>query len=476
MCGGDGRSCLDCADVPNGPNTYDICDVCAGNGQSCLDCAGVPNGPAVYDICDVCNGNGQSCLDCRGVANGPAVYDPCDVCAGDGSTCLDCLGVVFGTNVYDRCDVCAGNGLSCLDCAGTANGPAVYDVCDVCNGDGQSCRDCRGVAGGTTRYDVCNVCGGDGTTCLDCAGTPFGQVRYDVCNVCGGDGRSCLDCAGTPFGQARYDVCDVCAGDGRSCLDCRGVPFGTAEYDICGECDGDGRDCLDVPPPRDPCVPRLSPRLDCGPFVGDVFSAYLPRSISGNDWSKQKVLFTAAEEGYMIMTGKPGILYQRWLIDQPTKGEVLIYDLDQHANDEDKDNLSCGPNRAGRYRYRFTHGCSSLTLELVEDGCDDRRSMFSDLELRRTRCNVNTWSSGNCYSEPGTVWYSLQPSQTPNAPRHWTTITLGGQGAFVQRFHNETVWGTVTVDKDAAIFMDLGASPPSAACRVSKILVFLKKK
>jgi hypothetical protein len=382
VCGGNNSTCLDCANIPNGPNTYDRCDVCAGNGQSCLDCLGVANGPNVYDRCDVCAGNGQSCLDCRGIANGPNVYDRCNVCGGDGSTCLDCLGVPFGTNVYDRCNICAGNGQTCLDCRGVANGSARYDVCDVCAGDGSSCRDCAGTPNGPSRYDVCNVCGGDGQSCLDCQGTPFGSRRYDVCNVCGGDGRSCLDCAAQPFGSARYDQCDVCAGNGQSCLDCRGVPFGTSEYDVCDVCDGDGQDCLDVPPPRDPCIPRLSPKLHCGPFVGDVFAAELPRSINANDWSKEKVLFTAAEEGYMMMTGKPGVAYQRWLFDQPIKGDVLIYDLDQHANDDEHDNLTCGPNKAGRYRYVWEHDCGSVRLERIEDSCDDRRTMFSDLRIR----------------------------------------------------------------------------------------------
>merc|ERR1711991_1219264 len=152
VCGGDGSTCLDCANVPNGPNVYDVCDVCGGNGQSCLDCAGVPNGPATYDVCGVCNGNGLSCLDCAGVPFGTSTYDACDVCGGDGSSCVDCAGVPFGTTSYDLCGVCGGDSRSCLDCRGVPNGAAAYDVCGVCRGDGTSCLDCAGVPFGTSTY------------------------------------------------------------------------------------------------------------------------------------------------------------------------------------------------------------------------------------------------------------------------------------------------------------------------------------
>jgi hypothetical protein len=86
VCGGDGKSCLDCAGVPNGSNRYDVCDVCAGNGSSCRDCRGVPNGTSRYDVCDVCAGNGSTCRDCAGVPNGTSRYDVCDVCDGPGPT------------------------------------------------------------------------------------------------------------------------------------------------------------------------------------------------------------------------------------------------------------------------------------------------------------------------------------------------------------------------------------------------------
>jgi|GEM_PF-5893026 len=44
----------------------------------------------VIDICGVCGGDGRSCLDCKGVPFGNAVPDECGVCDGDGSTCPKC--------------------------------------------------------------------------------------------------------------------------------------------------------------------------------------------------------------------------------------------------------------------------------------------------------------------------------------------------------------------------------------------------
>lgn len=57
-----------------------------------------------------------------------------------------------------------------------------------------------------------------------------------------------------------------------------GVPKGTCQYDACGVCCGDGLSCIKTPPPRNPCVPRLNPHVQCEAFVGDVFRARFPRS------------------------------------------------------------------------------------------------------------------------------------------------------------------------------------------------------
>lgn len=70
---------------------FDQCNVCGGNGKSCIDCVGTPFGTAKPDICGVCAGDGSSCLDCYKTVHGNAKLDACGVCGGDGSSC----GVVF---------------------------------------------------------------------------------------------------------------------------------------------------------------------------------------------------------------------------------------------------------------------------------------------------------------------------------------------------------------------------------------------
>lgn len=98
ICGGDGKSCLDCKGTPKGTATVDACGICGGNGTSCLDCKGVLNGASKVDICGVCGGDGTSCLDCKGVPNGTAKLDSCGICGGDGTACLTCETVnVFTT-------------------------------------------------------------------------------------------------------------------------------------------------------------------------------------------------------------------------------------------------------------------------------------------------------------------------------------------------------------------------------------------
>jgi hypothetical protein len=90
ICGGDGKSCLDCAGKPFGTAIKDACGVCNGDNKSCVDCAGTPNGSAIKDKCGVCNGDNKSCVDCAGTPNGPAIKDKCGVCNGDNTSCLDC--------------------------------------------------------------------------------------------------------------------------------------------------------------------------------------------------------------------------------------------------------------------------------------------------------------------------------------------------------------------------------------------------
>jgi len=210
VCGGDGKSCLDCCGIPFGRSLDDQCGVCDGFDE-CLDCEGVPFGSAEFDRCGVCNGC-NACLDCE-----DDELDVCLVCHGDGTSCLDCDGVPFGTAAIDVCGVCGGDGTSCFDCAGVLLNSVIPGALNV--------------------FDECDVCGGQADSCLDCAGVPNGPSVVDACGVCGGEG-ACLDCAGVPNGLGCYDECDVCNGDGTSCIDCAGVRFGTSERDACGVCNG----------------------------------------------------------------------------------------------------------------------------------------------------------------------------------------------------------------------------------------------
>lgn len=158
----------------------DQCGVIGGDGTSCLDCANIPCGQSTVDICGICNGDGTSCLDCNNVPNGGAEYDVCGVCDGDGTSCLDCNNV--------------------------PNGGAQFDICGVCGGDGTSCLDCNNIPNGGAQLDICGVCGGDGTSCLDCAGVPYGTSQLDRCGVCNGDGFSCCECTETDISASLEEM------------------------------------------------------------------------------------------------------------------------------------------------------------------------------------------------------------------------------------------------------------------------------
>jgi len=151
----------------------------------------------IIDVCGIEGGDGKSCLDCAEVACGQATTDVCNICNGDGTSCLDCFDIPFGDAVVDQCGVCDGDGYSCLDCLDEPFGEAKLDQCGVCDGDGTSCLDCADTPFGDLEIDQCGVCGGDGTSCLDCADEPFGDSQLDECGVCNGDGLSCLECIET---------------------------------------------------------------------------------------------------------------------------------------------------------------------------------------------------------------------------------------------------------------------------------------
>lgn len=207
--------------VGSGGSLPDVCGICGGDGTSCLDCANVPNGGATVDICGVCGGQGiGECgcdlsikKDCAGECGGTKVTDACGVCGGAGTT--GCDNQCNSTKVEDECGVCGGTG---------------PDACGVCGGNGPGecgCdlsikKDCAGVCGGNATVDSCGVCGGTGP---------------DACGVCGGDGPGecgCdlsvkKDCAGVCGGTSVIDDCGVCGGDGSTCEECPlfGLKLGT---------------------------------------------------------------------------------------------------------------------------------------------------------------------------------------------------------------------------------------------------------
>ena len=93
----DNSSCIDCSGSI-GFQLVDLCGVCGGNSRTCADCAGVPYGNHTSSVCNQCYlppAYGGSlpilnCLDCLGVPYGNTRYDNCNppICGGDGSTCM----------------------------------------------------------------------------------------------------------------------------------------------------------------------------------------------------------------------------------------------------------------------------------------------------------------------------------------------------------------------------------------------------
>lgn len=105
----DGTWDLACMCKPNKPPTAEICD------QLDNDCDGQVD--EIFDVCGICGGNGKSCIDCAGTPFGTKKLDQCNVCGGDGKSCLDCQGVVNGSAKIDKCGVCGGDNTSCLNCS-----------------------------------------------------------------------------------------------------------------------------------------------------------------------------------------------------------------------------------------------------------------------------------------------------------------------------------------------------------------------
>jgi hypothetical protein len=138
LCAANGTAT--CSVTPGSPDT-EICDGIDNDCDALID-EGAPLPGSKTDQCGICGGDGKSCLDCKGTPNGTAKVDQCGVCGGDGKSCLDCKGTPNGTAKVDQCGVCGGDGKSCLDCKGTVNGTAKTDFCGVCGGDDTSCLAC----------------------------------------------------------------------------------------------------------------------------------------------------------------------------------------------------------------------------------------------------------------------------------------------------------------------------------------------
>jgi hypothetical protein len=132
--------------VWGGPAQTDGCNVCNGTNITCADCASVPNGNATFDLCAVCDVTpSNDCQrDCEGIWGGGKRIDVCYICGGNNDTCLDCAGVPFGAFVpmkLDKCGLCDRDSTNdCLrDCVGIWGGEAALDLCGVCNGNESTC-------------------------------------------------------------------------------------------------------------------------------------------------------------------------------------------------------------------------------------------------------------------------------------------------------------------------------------------------
>ena len=168
----------------------------------------------------------------------------------------------------------------------------------------------------------------------------------------------------------------------------------------------------------------------------------------------------------MMLSGVPGVAFQRWLFDNPQKGNVLIGDLGQHVNGQRNFTLTCA-KPMGRYRFIWIDGhCSEMRLELLDDRCAERSSLFNKLVFKRKECRRPHWSQGTCHAPAGNVWYSQAPfTGDASKPREWMTIVSDGYNGFLERHGNVTIFGAVTIDKDASTFLDIGSVPNDDHCR-----------
>nr|XP_039256719.1 uncharacterized protein LOC120333377 [Styela clava] len=141
------------------------------------------------DRCGVCGGNGKSCVDCNGDINGTAYIDQCRKCVGGGTrrkpTKLDCANSCFNTSYYDDCNFCQKRGKEAKnikDCTGICHGKAYIDRCGACRFENRSLAEV--LVDKTKILDKCGVCGGDNTKCIGCDGILNSPKKLDRCGDC----------------------------------------------------------------------------------------------------------------------------------------------------------------------------------------------------------------------------------------------------------------------------------------------------
>jgi len=148
VCGGNNSTCLDCADVPNGSAIINNCGVCVSAGDTtCVQgCDGIWKNDGTHmqnDECEICGGNNSSCIDCANIPNGNNNLDNCDVCNGESSNdCIQgCDGIWGSELIVDICEICGG------DCFGDP-GEECDDGLTDCEGNCVAEIDCQGICGG----------------------------------------------------------------------------------------------------------------------------------------------------------------------------------------------------------------------------------------------------------------------------------------------------------------------------------------
>jgi hypothetical protein len=85
---------------------------------NCTDCSGSQNGLQLVDLCGVCGGNSRSCVDCAGIPYGPFITGPCLDCflpnvTIPSTSCNGCDGVPF-SGLTIKCGICGGDGTNCI--------------------------------------------------------------------------------------------------------------------------------------------------------------------------------------------------------------------------------------------------------------------------------------------------------------------------------------------------------------------------